>query len=666
MRDTLTIVRPRPALLPLLVLALAAACAPATADAASRLHLGNQTLHRCGGGLSGWCGSLSRPLDPAKPHSRHIRIGFRWLPASGRDSHQPALVAVEGGPGYPSIGSTSEYQGTYGKLLRTRNLLLVDNRGTGRSAVIDCPGLQNYTGSTSSPGFPTGVAACARTIERRFGKGSADLFATAYATADLSAVIRALRLKRVDMYGDSYGTWFVQSFISRHASQLHSVILDSAYPVRGLDPWYASSGDAFRAAMDAVCARDLACATAAPGSATARLGQLLIRVRNHPIAGPTRGASGTGIDESVDVRALADMVQDAGSDPVVYRELDASVRAALQGDNAPLLRLTAQEQEWNHGTNPASYFSDGLFFSVSCTDYPQLFDMRGSPDARRGQFGQAEARAPDAFSPFTPQEWLLLSAYSESYQACLDWPRPRHHAPPVPATSHPLPASVPLLVIGGDLDSLTPLSDAMRFAPTLGRNVRVITLRNTVHVTSEGDTYLFDGAACARQIIRSFVQAPARLNQLDARCAAAIPPLHTPGAFPLQLADAPAALVLTGPDPGEDAKRAVTVAAGALADASIRWYYSSATRGPGLRGGSFDARLASDGVHFTLKGVRYTSDSTVSGTGTWHTLGSSRFHGNLVVHPPSGPAIPVTVDWNGRVSTALATVGGATVTLPAP
>jgi hypothetical protein len=223
-----------------------------------------------------------------------------------------------------------------------------------------------------------------------------------------------------------------------------------------------------------------------------------------------------------------------------------------------------------------------------------------------------------------------------------------------------------MLVIGGDLDSLTPLSDAMKFAPTLGRDVRVITLRNTVHVTSEGDTYLFQGAACGRQIIRSFVRAPARLKQLDARCAAAIPPVHTPGAYPLKLADAPEALVLTGPDPGDDAKRAVTVAAGALADASIRWYYSSATHGPGLRGGGFDARLASDGVHFKLNGVRFTTDATVSGTGIWHTLGSSRFHGDLVVHPAAGPAIQVTVDWNGRVSTALATVDGATVTLPAP
>jgi hypothetical protein len=415
-----------------------------------------------------------------------------------------------------------------------------------------------------------------------------------------------------------------------------------------------------------VCARDLACATAAPGSATARLAQLVANVRNGAIEGDTRGADGGKVHATVDVRALVDMVQDAGADPVVYRELDASVRAALAGDRAPLLRLVAQSQAWSHGTNDASYFSDGLYFAVGCTDYPQLFDLRSSPDARRGQFGAAAAMAPDAFAPFTPSEWLQMSTYSEPYQACLGWPRPTHRAPPLPVKVTPLPASIPILVLGGDLDSLTPLSDVQAFAPALGRNVRVVTLHNTVHVTSEGDTYLFVGAGCARQIIRSFVGAPQRLPQLDARCAAAIPPEHTPGAYPQALANAPEALVLSGPDPGEQAKRAVTVAAGALADASIRFYYSGARSGAGLRGGNFTASPNSGGARFQLRGVRFVSDATVDGTGTWQTGSNGRFHGDLVVSQPGAAPVHVTVDWNQRVSTALATIGGTSLTLPAP
>jgi hypothetical protein len=64
--------------------------------------------------------------------------------------------------------------------------------------------------------------------------------------------------------------------------------------------------------------------------------------------------------------------------------------------------------------------------------------------------------------------------------------------------------------------------------------------------------------------------------------------------------------------------------------------------------------------------VRFVSDATVDGSGTWQTSGSGRFHGDLVVSRPGAAPVHVTVDWNQRVSTALATVGGASLTLPAP
>ena len=86
----------------------------------------------------------------------------------------------------------------------------------------------------------------------------------------------------------------------------------------------------------------------------------------------------------------------------------------------------------------------------------------------------------------------------------------------------------------------------------------MVTLPNTVHVTSEGDDMLVAGASCARRVIRAFVRAPGKLQSLDARCAGHIPPVHTPGAYPASFADVPPATVLSGPDPGEDAQRAVT------------------------------------------------------------------------------------------------------------
>ena len=198
------------------------------------------------------------------------------------------------------------------------------------------------------------------------------------------------------------------------------------------------------------------------------------------------------------------MVQDSASDPVTLRELDASVRAALAGDDVPLLRLAGQSGVWNHSPPEADYFSRGAYLAVSCLDYPRLKSFAG---------------APEAFAPFTAAEWLTISGFSQPYDICLDWPRSKR-PPAVPTVK----VDVPVLIVGGDLDSLTPLSDAPEFGPKLGDDVSIVTLKNTVHVTSEGDTYLVEGMRCARRVIRSFLR-----GALNSSCAGSIPALHRPG-----------------------------------------------------------------------------------------------------------------------------------------
>src|SRR4051812_6471919 len=145
---------------------LALFCVPAGA-ATKKLRVGALTLERCGGGQHGWCGSVRRRLDPARPRGPKIDIAFHWLPASHPVGKIP-IVAVEGGPGYPSTGSLYEYHGIFSPLLRGRGMLLVDNRGTGGSALIDCPNVQKYTGPSYGQQFAGRVASCAKRIERRW------------------------------------------------------------------------------------------------------------------------------------------------------------------------------------------------------------------------------------------------------------------------------------------------------------------------------------------------------------------------------------------------------------------------------------------------------------------------------------------------------------------
>jgi pimeloyl-ACP methyl ester carboxylesterase len=653
--------------------ALAAAC-PADAAAASTLTVGQLTLHRCGPDRGsdhgpGWCTKVPRPLDPSLPDGPRIGVQTQWVPA--RDGHAVGtIVAVEGGPGYPSTGSYDEYAGTFAPLLRTHNLVLVDNRGTGGSGILICRRLQRYTGRTSGPRFAQLVGACGDSLNHRFklpgGRWlhASDLYGTAYAVADLAAILRLLHTGPVTIYGDSYGSWFTQAFIARHPSLVHAVILDSTYYLRGLSPWYASSGIEGRRAMLRVCERSIACDVHGGAQAVARFAALLARVRRQPISGITRLANGARTHQTIDARRLADLVQDSGSDPVILRESDASVRAALAGDDVPLLRLVAQEQAYNHGTASAVYFNDPLYMAVSCTDYPQLFDMRASPRVRARQFARAvAAQASAPFAPFTTAEWVTQSGYSQPYDICLDWPSPTRTAPVEPAKPTVLPASKPILVIGGDVDDLTPLSDVRKFAPTLGRNVRVVDLHNTVPVTSEGDTFLSVGAGCARSIIDRFTATPARLQTMNVSCAAKIPPIHTPGEYPQTLASASAATVVSG-NVNPTARRAAWVAAQTAADAAIRYYYVY-VNGPGLRGGGFKVgSLKSGAYRFTLHRDRFVSDAASDGTFTWNPANNA-IRGTVTVRAASR-RYRVGISWTQRTTYARATVAGATLRLPAP
>ncbi|HET6937500.1 MAG TPA: alpha/beta fold hydrolase, partial [Nocardioides sp.] len=207
-------------------------------------------LHSCHVLPHARCGSIERPWEPGNPAAGTVTIGFVLIRA--RDHTKPVLGTVvphEGGPGYSTTGTASSYAEMYGPLLERRNLLLVDQRGTGLSEPIDCRLLQN-----SDVPYADAAAACAAQLGDR-----ADDYTTALSADDLAAVVDALGVGPVDLYGDSYGTFFAQVYAGRHPDQVRSVVLDSAYPTYGEDGWYPTQGPAMRSSFALVCRRSAAC-----------------------------------------------------------------------------------------------------------------------------------------------------------------------------------------------------------------------------------------------------------------------------------------------------------------------------------------------------------------------------------------------------------------------
>src|ERR1700691_4328871 len=156
------------------------------------LQVGTLLLHRCGGGPA-YCGDLDRPMDPTGAVPGRLSVHFEYYPHSASGNSAGTLVATEGGPGFAATESREDYLALYRPLRRDHDVLIMDNRGTGLSGAVDCPELQSAEKWT----VPL-IGACGDSLGNR-----APLYSTAYATDDLAAVLTALKIGRIDLYGDS-------------------------------------------------------------------------------------------------------------------------------------------------------------------------------------------------------------------------------------------------------------------------------------------------------------------------------------------------------------------------------------------------------------------------------------------------------------------------------
>lgn len=645
--------------------------AAAVASSPASLRLGRQTLQQCATSPLAYCGTLAVPLDYASPAGPDIEVAYRWYPASG-PSAQGTVVPVEGGPGYPSIesvqyesgGQQAGYAAMYGPLLSRFNMLVVDNRGTGASAPLRCKSLQDYAGPTGTNAFQQTVGGCAAALNHRYRYPdgawvhASDLFTSTPAAEDLAAVIRALGVGRVDLYGDSYGSFFAQVFADHYPQLLRSLILDSTYPTVDLDPWYRSSVEAMPASFQAVCERAPACAETETEPVWSRIGELAQRLSEAPVSGVVPGPAGKRERVSMNAVGLVDLVNDAAEDGQVYRNLDAAARALLQeGQAAPLLRLYAQRlavDEAYFGL-PVKEYSVELYFAVGCLDYPQLFDMAAAPARRAVELQAAEAALPSAtFSPFTTAQWLAQDENTEAYTGCLDWPAPTIAAPPIEGTPPLLPSDLPVLVLGGELDDWTPPREVPKVLSYLGGHSRLVVLANSTHVVGEGDT------ACGSTLVQEFVQHPEDLDTMDVSCAAQVAAIHAVGAYPASLSAETPIVQSPGGGASPTALRMAAAGVQTAGDAIARFQAIEYRHDSGLYGGT--ATASRDGRLLTLDRDRLIPGASVSGSVSLSPAGEAQDGeaavASLTVATAGQKPLRMTATWTTAGTAVQATVVG--------
>lgn len=398
------------------------------------------------------CGHLTVPLRRSDPALGTTRIGFAIRPRT--DRRRPSLgtiFAVDGGPGYASTAApfARSVAAVMAPLLRRRDLVFVDQRGTGTSEAIDCRPLQRGTVQEY-----IAIGLCADQLGPAFAA-----YTTAEAAADLDAVRAALGASRITLYGDSYGTLLGQAYAARFPERLRGLILDSAYP--GDDPYYRTLYPAGVRALGVACRRSPRCS----GNAPARFRRVVRRFQGagrstEPLLGFLLGAG-----------TLA---------PRSYLSLDEGASRYLRGDPRRLNRLLTPGP-LGHGA--LREFSYGMEIAVECNDYPLLWGPSAGVEERIRQLDAATAGLPAAhFAPFSRREYLLSSA--AHLTNCLTWPTPPPGGlePPVPAGWR-APPSFPALILAGELDDITSVEEARQVKARFPRS-RLYVVPNRGHSSS--------------------------------------------------------------------------------------------------------------------------------------------------------------------------------------
>ena len=568
---------------------------PNAVAAASTMALPPVHVHACSARIV--CGSIVVPRFWSHPDGHTYTVHFRIF--RNADRSLPALeplVGFEGGPGYPSIGSANAYRLMQGSLIRRHPLIVMDNRGTGSSGAIACRNLQQGIGS-----FVGAVATCAAKLG-----AAANSYGTAAVADDLHAILHGLHIPKVDVYGDSYGSYTAQVFTIRYPSMVRAAIYDGAYN-NNFSPFETEASTALRASWKRLCLRAGTCR-----GILARIGRFARRLEAHPVVGVGHDADGNLVHVRLTAGKFAGLVTDATYSDTYFRDLPAALRAFDHGDRTPLLRLAAEDVSFTAtGGSPGSY-SQGDYMAVYCHDQPTAWDPAANLATRRTQLAAAIAALPrDAFAPFSFPVWLNSLYESQLVRGCLKWPAPTISDPPFPPPGTPYP-HVPVLVLNGGFDQATPAPDARRVAASFP-NATFVLMHNAGHVTA-----VYDYENCASVIARRFLQTR---HAGDTSCATHLPAVNVVKTFPLRLAGAPMGVPTVGDHSAPIDRRAAWVAQQTVGDAMVRWYnLMYGVRGMGLRGGTFTVAgpyLSTAPLTFRFDRDRFTRDLATSGTATW-------------------------------------------------
>jgi pimeloyl-ACP methyl ester carboxylesterase len=410
-----------------------------------------------------------------------LRLHVAVAPALSPNPEPDPLFILAGGPGQGASDTAPVLMPLLERIRRDRDVVFVDQRGTGKSHPLQCEleDPQADLGTRLLAQFdPERVRACAAELSK-----TSDLrrYTTLSAVEDLDEVRAALGYPRVNLWGGSYGTRVALAYMRRFPERVRTAALDGVAPLQLLLPLDAAE-DAERALglLFDHCGKDPACSSRYPALGE-RFAQLLGRLEAQP-ARTLLPHPLTGEPVELEIRrdGLAGLVRTLLYQAEATTLLPFTVDRALGGDFRP---LAAQAELVSASLE--GMLSVGLFFSVLCSE-----DVPFIPPDRLARAGEGT--------------FLGGRVVRELVEACQLWPS----EPVAPDFRQPVYSELPVLMLSGELDPITP----PHWAELAGQ-----TLPKAVHVTLAGHGHGTMVHACARRLVERFVRA-GTADGLELRC----------------------------------------------------------------------------------------------------------------------------------------------------
>ncbi len=426
------------------------------------------------------CATLQVPEDRSNPNGRKLDLAIAWVPSTAKTPARDPVVMLAGGPGQSALEAFPTVYPAFREILRQRHVLLVDQRGAGRSNPLKCPRTLNDEALQllDSAGVDEARRLTADCLQELGPNVDVRAYTTSAYVADLEDVRRALGIAQFNLVGVSYGTRVGLEYLRRHPASIRTVVLDSVVPPSlALGNEHAKNLEAAVDAQFARCAADAACAQRF-GSPRARLDELLQRLREQPQKVSYRDPlTNEQREDEFTESSLAAVVRFHSYAPQLFGMLPMLLAEAAGGQFANLM---AQSRMLEQLIGEQIYVP--LQLSVMCAeDAP---GMRVDP-ADAGTVLGTE------FVDYTLAQ-------------CAVWPRGT-----MPQDFHDaVKSSKPVLLLSGELDPVTP----PRYADEVQR-----TLPNSRHFVFRGQGHSVMGVGCGPRLVAEFIAA-AGAKSLDGAC----------------------------------------------------------------------------------------------------------------------------------------------------